>query len=139
MFGPKAFDKMEEADAINKLKSSGIDAVLTIVLLDKAKEQKYIPANIYYSPFGYYSNRFWHYRVTLYNRIYEPGYYATNTRYFWESNLYDMSTQKLIYSVQTQSFDPDNIEAMGHEYGKMIVTNMLKNGVLAGQKKWHVP
>ena len=44
-----------------------------------------------------------------------------------------MSTQKLIYSVQTQSFEPDNLEAMGHEYGKMIVNNMVKNDVLAIQ------
>lgn len=130
VYGPKAFDKMEEPEVINSLKSSGIDAVITIVLLDKKREQKYIPGNIYYTPYGYYSNRFWHYRFTLYNRIYEPGYYMINTKYFWESNLYDMSTQKLIYSVQTQSFDPSNLETMGHEYGKMIINNMIKNDVL---------
>lgn len=130
IYGPKAFDKMEEDEAVKKIEDSGIDAVLTIVLLDKTREQKYIPANIYYSPFGTESRRFWQYRYSLYNRIYQPGYYLTDTKYFWESNLYEMSTQKLIYSVQTQSFEPENIEAMGHEYGKLIVTNMLKNGVL---------
>lgn len=129
-YGPKFFDKMDEEAAISKLKNSGIDAVITIVLLDKERERKYVPRTIYYSPYGYYYNHFWGYRTTLYNRIYEPGYYVTDTKYFWESNLYDMGTQKLVYSVQTQSFDPSNSASMAHEYGKMIVKNMVKENIL---------
>lgn len=129
-FGPKIFDKLEEGAAIEKLKNSGIDAVVTIVMLDKKKEQKYIPGNMYYSPYGIYYNRFWGYSTTLYRRIYEPGYYVTETRYFWESNLYDMSTQKLVYSVQTESFDPVNSESMAHEYGKMMMNDMMEQQVL---------
>lgn len=128
-FNPKAFDNMTEEAAINKLTNSGIDAVLTIVLLDKQKERKYVPGNIYYSPYGYYYNRFWGYRGTIYHRIHEPGYYVSNTNYFWESNLYDMATQQLVYSVQTQSFNPDNADALGSEYGKLIVNNMVKNNI----------
>jgi hypothetical protein len=129
-FGPKVFDKMDEDAAINKLKNSGIDAVITIVMLDKKKEQKYVPGNTLYTPYNYYYNRFWGYRTTLYMRIYEPGYYITETRYFWESNLYEMSTQKLVYSVQTESFDPVNSESMAHEYGNMIVKDMVKQNLL---------
>lgn len=132
-YGPRAFDKMGEEAAIDKLKNSGVDAVLTIVLLDKEKEKRYVPGNIYYSPYGYYQNHFWRYRTSLYLRIYEPGYYVTSTRYFWESNLYEMSDQKLVYSVQTQSFSPANSETMGHEYGILIVKNMIKENVLHQQ------
>jgi hypothetical protein len=129
-YGPKAFDKMTEEEAIIKLKSGGVDAVITIVLLDKIRERNYIPNRINNSPYGYYQNRFWGYQGTLYNRIYEPGYYVIDTKYFWESNLYEMNTQKLIYSVQTQSFDPANSEVLGHEYGKMIVKRMVNDLVL---------
>jgi hypothetical protein len=129
-FGPKAFDKMDEEAALNKLKNNSVDAVITIVLLDKEKERKYVPGSIYYSPYGYYYNRFWGYRSTLYHRIYEPGYYVTDTRYFWESNFYDMSTQKLLYSVQTQSFDPASSESLAHEYGQLIVKDMVKNNII---------
>jgi hypothetical protein len=124
-YGPKAFDKMEEQAAVDKLKNSGVDAVLTIVLLDKEKERQYIPPN--------YSYRFWGYRNARYMRIYEPGYYVTNTKYYWESNFYEMSSQKLLYSVQTQSFSPDNAEILGHEYGRMIVKNMVKQNILYQQ------
>jgi len=129
-YGPKAFTGLDEESAISKIKDNGVDAVLTIVLLDKDKERKYIAGSIYYSPYGYYYNRFWGYYGTMYRRIYEPGYYVTDTRYFWESNFYDMSTQKLIYSVQTQSFDPASSENLGHEYGQMILKDMVKNKVV---------
>jgi hypothetical protein len=129
-YGPKAFDQLDEEAAIDKLKNSGVDAVITIVLLDKKKESRYVPGDLYFSPYGYYYNRFWGYRTVLYRRIYEPGYYVTDTKYFWESNLYDMSTQKLVYSVQTRSFDPASSESLGHEYGRMIVKNMLKENIL---------
>ena len=129
-YGPKVFDQLDEAAALEKIKNSGVDAVITIVLLDKMREQQYVPGRIYYSPYGYYYNRFWGYRTTLYRRIYEPGYYVTDNKYFWESNLYDMNDQKLVYSAQTQSFDPVNAESLGHQYGKMIVEDMVKNGVI---------
>ena len=31
-----------------------------------------------------------------------------------------MHSQQLIYSVQTESFDPGNAESLGHEYGQLI-------------------
>ena len=129
-YGPKVFDKMDEEAAIEKLKDSGVDAVITIVLLDKKKESRYVPGTLYYSPYGYYYNRFWGYRVVLSRRIYETGYYVTDTKYFWESNLYDMKTQKLIYSVQTRSFEPASLESMAHDYGTLIVKNMVREKVL---------
>lgn len=128
-YGPKMFHNIEEQTAIDKLKSSGVDAVITIVLLDKKKERKYVPGSMFYSPYGYYYGRFWGYRGSLYRRIYEPGYYITDTKYFWESNLYEMKTQQLVYSVQTESFDPKDAGSLGHEYGKLIVKNMLEEKV----------
>jgi hypothetical protein len=121
-YGPKVFDKIAEEEGIAKLKNSGFDAVITIVLLKKEKERKYIPPS--------YNNRMWSYRYNIYNLIYEPGYYVTDTNYFWETNFYDMTTQKLIYSVQTQSFNPADAESLGHEYGKMIVKNMVNQDIL---------
>lgn len=130
-YGPRAFYKMNEEEVIARLKNSGVDAVVTIVLLDKEKERRYVPGLINYSPYGYYYNRFWGYYGTMNRRIYEPGYYVTDTKYFWESNFYDMVTGQLVYSVQTQSFDPASSEMLGHEYGQLIVKNMVKNKVIA--------
>ena len=133
-FEPKVFDNMAEEAALEKLKSESVDAVLTVVLLDKQNERRYEPGNIYYSPYGYYYSRFWGYRHTLFLRIQEPGYYVSNTKYFWESNLYDMASQQSVFSVQTQSFNPDCADILGNEYAKLIIKNMMKHHVL--QEQW---
>jgi len=132
-YGPKAFENMTEKEAIDKLANSGIDAVLTVVLLDKTRERYYIPGHIAYSPYAIYRNRFWHYYTTMYDRIYMPGYYQVETKYFWESNLYDMQTKELLYSVQTDSFDPSSSESLARDYGQLIVRNIVKNKVLETQ------
>jgi hypothetical protein len=115
---------------IGKLNSSGVDAVITVVLLDKQRERDYVPGRIYYSPYTIYHRRFTGYYNTLYDRIYSPGYYQVNTRYFWESNFYNIKNDELLYSVQTESFDPNSAETLAHEYGKLIVNNMAGQGII---------
>ncbi|MBL7743795.1 MAG: hypothetical protein JNN00_10015, partial [Chitinophagaceae bacterium] len=130
-FDPKAFDKMNEKEALAKLSNSGVDAVLTVVLLDKDKERYYVPGRVSYTPYSLYQRRFWGYYSTMYSRVYSPGYYVTDTRYFWESNLYDLANgQQLLYSVQSQSFDPASAKKLGHEYGQLVVKDMAKNNIL---------
>lgn len=133
-YNPKAFEGMSENDAISKLRNSGVDAVLTITLLDKTKERYYVPGRVYYSPYRVYQNRFYGYSRTMYQRIYSEGYYVENTKYFWESNFYDLESNQLLYSAQSQSFDPVSKESLSHEYGQMIVKDMVKNNVLVDQK-----
>jgi hypothetical protein len=128
--GFKSFEGMKEEETISKLQSSGADALITIVLLDKEKERRYVPGSVVYSPYTIYHRRFWGYYTTMNSRIYEPGYYAEQTNYFWESNLYDLNSKELLYSVQTKSFDPGSAESMGHEYRKLIVKDMVKHSLL---------
>ena len=129
-YGPFFLSGLQETEAINKIKGQGFDAVLTIVLLDKEKEKHYIPGRITYTPYSMYYSRFWGYYSTVYERVYEPGYYTENTNYFWESNLYDLSDNSLIYSAQTKSFNPLNLESLADEYGKIISHDLFKKGIL---------
>jgi hypothetical protein len=134
-YNPKAFENMSEEQAISKLRNSGVDAVLTIVLLDKTKERYYVPGRVQYSPYYVYHDRFWGYSRTMYGRIYSEGYYTVDTKYFWESNFYDLESNQLLYSAQSQSFDPSSAESMGHEYGQMIVKNMVQKNIMSTQKE----
>ena len=129
-YGPHAFEKMDEKEALQKIKSSGVDAVVTIVLLDKKKERRYVSAQSYNAPYGYYYNNFWQYRSSLFDRVYRPGYYVTDTKYFWESNFYSMRTDSLLYSVQTRSFASTTTGSMAHEYGQLIARHMKAAGIL---------
>jgi hypothetical protein len=129
-YGPFFLSGLQESEAINKIKGQGFDAVLTVVLLDKEKEKHYIPGRITYTPYSMYYRRFWGYYSTVYDRVYEPGYYTENTNYFWESNLYDLSDKSLIYSAQTKSFNPMDLESLADEYGKIISNDLFKKGIL---------
>lgn len=130
-FAPRSFENLSEREAVSRLKEVGVDAVLSIVLLDKTKERYYVPGRVYFTPYVVYHRRFWGYYTTLYDRVYAPGYYQTNTRYFWESNLYTLADgNELLYSVQTQSFDPASTESLAREYSQLIVRDMVKNAVL---------
>src|SRR5690242_941271 len=98
-YDPKAFEGLTEKEALAKLANGGVDAVLTIVLLDKTKEKHYVPGDVYYSPYAVYHNQFWGYYTTMYDRVYSKGYYVTDTKYFWETNLYSMDkAPQLLYS-----------------------------------------
>ncbi len=132
-YGPQRFERDNEDAALAKLKSSNADAILTVVLLDKSKEQSYTPGSVSYTPVGGYYNRFWGYYNTIYDRMYVPGYYTTNTRYFWEANLYNLKlagSDDLVYTAQSESFDPSSAEKLGRQYAKTIVKDMMKSGVV---------
>ncbi len=133
VYGPVAFQWLKEVEAINLLRDKGFDAVMTIVLLNKSKEKFYFPDRINNSPYGEQHLRFWGYYSAMQDRVNSMSYYTEDTRYFWESNLFDMSDANLVYSVQSQSFDPVSNKKLGHEYGLMIVQDLLKKQVLQKQ------
>ena len=133
-FSPKMFTGMNESEAVSKLRNSGFDAVLTVVLLDKVKERQYVPARVFHSPYVIYQRHFWGYYTTIYDRVYSPGYYETSTKYFWETNLYDLNNNRdLLYSVQTRSFDPSSAASLSNEYSRMLVQDMVKKDILVKQ------
>jgi len=129
-YGPKSFENMTEKQAIDGLTNKGIDAILTVVLLNKIKERYYVPARIYYSPYAMYNSQFWNYYETIHDRIRSTDYYREDTKYFWETNIYDLRTKELLYSIQTNSFNPESTESLGHEYGQLIAKNVVKNKIL---------
>lgn len=133
VYGPKMFQNMSEEQANEWLAKDGVDAVVTIVLLDKQREKNYVPGRVMYSPYVTYHSRVWGYYHSLYTRIEEPGYYEQTTKYFWESNFYDLTESKLLFSAQTQSFEPSSADELAHEYGLKIIQAMTKNNILTRQ------
>jgi hypothetical protein len=130
-YGPKTFENMNEQGVNEKLAAEGIDGVLTIVLLNKEKERYYVPARVVYTPYVTYHDRFWRYYSSVYTRIESPDYYGVSTKYFWESNFYDLKENKLVYSVQTQTFAPASASSMAHEYGQLIIKNIISNNIFS--------
>lgn len=129
-YGPKAFEKLQEDQIVEKLKSGSYDAVITTALLDMKNDQIYQPGRVRYEPAGVYYNRLGRYYTTVYDRVYDPGYYTTSTDYFLETNLYDIASSNLVYSVQTKAYDPSSASTLAHDNSKKIVKDMKEKGVL---------
>jgi hypothetical protein len=134
VYGPARFKRMNEQQVNDQIRKKGYDGVITIAMLNKDKEKYYVPGSVYYTPWAYNYGYFWSYYSDMYDRVYEAGYYETGTDYLWESNLYDLNNGRIIYSVQSKSFDPENAQSLGRDYGKKIMADLVKNGLLEKQK-----
>lgn len=130
-YGEKPFEELTEEEALLMLKRSGIDAVLTVTLLDKKRERFYSPQKIYHSPYAAYQERFWSYYSALRKRVYKPGYHPRDTRCFWETSLFRLDGRiQLVYSAQSRSFGPDNIGALLYEYSAIFIQEMQAQKIL---------
>lgn len=129
-FGPHAFEGMQEQEALQKLQNAGIEQVVTITLVDKDSEKRYVPSTMGYRPgfWGYYS----YYSPWGFGPYggYRPGYTQTSTRYVFETNLYDLNNNQLLYSAQSQTVDANTIGTLANDYSKTIVRDMRKNDIL---------
>ena len=137
-FGKGGLANLEQEETYIKLCNKGIDAVITIALLDRKKEKLYVPAKVKYSSGLYYYNRIWNYNTIQADLTSGKGVYEESTQYTWETILFDLQTFSPVYSAQTKTFDPASVKSMAHEYGQLIVANMIKQKVLQLQQKTQV-
>ena len=129
VYKAKAYKKLTSAEILDEFKSTGVDAVLTIALLNKEKEEKYDPGGFQNEPSNS-NNGLDKYYYGIYEKVLTPGYYITTTTFFWESSLFEVKADKMIYSVQTNSFDPNTTETLAHENGLKIIKDMVKKKVI---------
>ena len=62
--------------------------------------------------------------------MYDPGYYTEDKTYFIESNLYDMQTGAIIWSVQSEAYNPSNLAAASKTYSEMLMKKLKEEGGL---------
>jgi hypothetical protein len=133
-FNPEFYKKIPpERQLLAKIKSSGANYILTISLINKESETRYVPGTSVYSPYPFY--RWYGGFYSYYNywgpRFYEPGYYVTDKTYFMETNLYDIENNKLIWSAQSETVNPGSIDNFVRTYPKVMVDQLVKDGLLS--------
>lgn len=120
----------------DKIKDSGVDGILTIALIDKETESRYVPGDYGYTPvtrFAYYG-RFWGYYSTWVPTLRSPGYYREDKTYFIETNLYDAQTEELIWSAQSETYNPNSLTDFSEEFSKVVLTKLQDDGVITANK-----
>jgi hypothetical protein len=132
---PPSFTEGKEPDKkvlLDKIKGTDVDAILTVALINKETENRYVPGPYDYRPmtrFGYYG-RFWGYYNAWYPTLYSPGYYAEDKVYFMETNLYDADTEELLWSAQSESYNPNSLSDFSKEFASVVLKKMESDGVL---------
>ncbi|MDF2188133.1 hypothetical protein [Paraflavitalea sp. CAU 1676] len=133
-FAPTFYEKLPpREEVLDKIKQTGVDAVLTVSLINKESETRYVPGNNrYYAPYPNY--RWYGGLYTYYNywypNLWDPGYYTTDKTYFMETNLYDASNEKLLWSAQSETVNPGSIDNFVRDYPKKLVEQLVKDGLL---------
>ncbi|RZS97648.1 hypothetical protein [Cecembia calidifontis] len=126
-----------DKEAIREIISqNGFDAILTMTLLEKHSEERYIPGTMVYNPMvlgGWGWGRrgtYWGYWVYHYPMMASPGYIVNDNEYIIEINLYDAKTELLIWSAQSKTLNPDSLEKFASDFSTVVLEKMLEEGVL---------
>ena len=126
---------------LSKVKTLGCDAIFVTSLKDVHSETYYVSTSSIgvgvsgaYTPNGAYNN-FDTYYSSYYAETSLSGYYQTDKHYFIESNLYDANTHELLWSVQSQSYNPTDIEKVSRDYTDELFDQLEKEKDFRGRKE----
>jgi hypothetical protein len=120
------------AKALETIRSTGHDGILTVALLDQTSETRYVQGTTTYAPMGYggYYGRYTGYYGYYGGMTSNPGYYTTDKSYYVEINLYDAKTESLVWSSQSETTNPSNLESYAHTFAGVVVDRMIKDGII---------
>lgn len=121
----------EEA-VLNKVKELNCDLIFTVSLLDSKTETRYVPGTVSYAPYpayGYYRGFGMYYDYWA-PTVYSPGYYTTDKVYYIEGNLFDAGTQDILWSVQSETLNPSNLNEFSANYSKLIIDQAREDGII---------
>lgn len=124
-----------EAEALKLFRRHEVDAVLTLVLLTHTQAHGFIPGWLYAPPHSVYGNSFWAYYYAVKDGVPNPGYYEVTTNYYWENNLFDLRSQKLLYTLHTESGELRSAERFAHRFSKMVMGQMRKDSIVTRQRE----
>ncbi|HEX6182131.1 MAG TPA: hypothetical protein VFZ47_12850 [Chitinophagaceae bacterium] len=117
---------------VAKVKSTGCDAVFVASLMNKDEAMRYTPSKSTYSVMPYYSlvGNYYGYYSSVYTTSYEPGYYTNDKEYFVLSNFYDAASEEIMWSVQSEVFNPTSIATFSKSYMTTLVKQLENSKLL---------
>jgi len=116
------FDKMlDKATIVQNIAGMGIDGVIITRVRDVEDKVEYYRSNNMYD---YYNRSF---TVTPSFQTSSPIY---KRKYNFESNLYDVKTEKLVFSLSSKTYAPENINKRLGPYIEIVVKKLTQNNLL---------
>jgi len=122
---PQAFSKETSKDqTLKKIRATGADAILTVSLINKETQRRFVPGSPGFAPgfWGYYS--YWS------PTVYSPGYYTEDRVYYIETNLYDAASDELIWSAQSETYNPASLTGFSKELATLLANKLEKDNII---------
>lgn len=121
------FTREQMAEAI---KRTGCDAVFVLALLDVKTVETYRPGYAYYPvSYGMYGSYYGYYNH-YYPLVYSPGYYSTDKTYYIETNFYDVESDRLLWSIQSEAYNPSGLDSWFDTYSRDLLEELEREGLL---------
>lgn len=131
VFPPMLFkEKMDREKAKVRIAGAGADAVLLLTLLDSRTTETYIPGAMVYTPSAG-SMAMYGYWYDSWNVAYTQGYYMNSKEIVVQSNLYRTSDEALLWAGKSKATDPSSMSKFARLYSRVIVRQMVSDGVFA--------
>jgi hypothetical protein len=113
--------------ARRKLKEAGVDAVISMRVVNHDQVVSYTP--------GYWTGSPWHSSLWGYwgygwGSVYMPGYLETETLVGVETLLYSLDQDKLLWAGVSETFNAKDIESAVRKIAKKAVSRMYEQSVL---------
>lgn len=125
-------NKPSKEELLSTIKNTEADAIFTVTVQDVETDTHYVPGtSMYPTPvrYSYYGN-FYGYYDTMFPITYNTGYYTEDKVYYMESNLYDAETEELLWSAQSKTYDPVDVEIFVEEYAEAIADQLADDGLI---------
>jgi len=122
-------EKEEVAAAAGKI---GADSLFITRLVDKKSYEVYYPGSVYAGPPGPYGPGWGNYYSMGYSYYSaSPGYSYQQDILYVETQLFDVKSEKLIWSVMTETPVQNNLESEVKDFVQVIMKNLSKNRIVA--------
>jgi hypothetical protein len=121
--------QVEKDLILEKVRGNKNDGILTFMLVKQKEETRYVPGSATYAPYGY-GGSFGGYYGYYGARAYDPGYYTQDEVYFIETNLYDVASEKLVWSVQSKTYNPSGINQFAKDFTHTITQQLVKSKII---------
>jgi hypothetical protein len=115
---------------LNEARKRGISMILVTHLIGVDEKSVYHPPKTRTVSRGGYHNRFNSYYPRVYEYVHEPGYYTQHKSVNLETNLYETGTEKLVWSVTSETIDPESVNTIIESLSKEVIKNLRKNKLL---------
>ena len=121
-------ERLTESQIRGAIQGGSFDAVVVTRLLGVEEKTEYVPPRTYTVPRHY--GGYYGYYGSSWDVVHEPGYYQTHTIVRLETNLYDVGSGELVWSGQSETFNPSSLTDIIDSVTKAVAKRLRKESLI---------